>query len=375
MTESRPGTGTTATDTRSGGAVPAQRGVRLVRVGSFRAPVYATSPPGDSTRLFVVEQAGRIRVIRRGRVLRRPFLDIGSRVLAGGERGLLSMAFAPDYARSRLFYVYFTDRSGDIRIEEFRAAGPDIASAASGRLVLSQDHSQFPNHNGGALAFGPDGLLYIGLGDGGSENDPSNHGQDLGSLLGKILRIDPRPSGGRPYSIPASNPFRGRPGARPEIYAYGLRNPWRFSFDRRTGDLVIADVGQNLYEEIDFARRGRARGVNYGWRRFEGRHRFSDTPAPGAVPPVLEQTHADGWCAIVGGYVVRDRSLGSLYGRYLYGDNCKTGIRSVRLSSGRARGDRSMGLGVPALSSFGEDARGRVYVTSLAGGVYRLAPR
>lgn len=369
---------TTAAPPARPGAAPAQsRGVRLVRVGTFESPTYVTAPPGDRRRVFVVEQRGTIRVIRGGRILRRPFLDIRGSVKAGGEQGLLSMAFAPDYARSRRFYVYFTDPGGDIRVQEFRRSrsSSDRADRRTRRAVISQEHSQFSNHNGGQLQFGPDGLLYMGFGDGGGAGDPLGSGQDLGTLLGKVLRIDPRRSGRRRYSVPRTNPFVGRSGARPEIYAYGLRNPWRFSFDRSTGDLTLADVGQSEVEEVDFARRGRARGANFGWSVFEGTRRFRDGTAPGHVPPVLQQLHSDGNCSITGGYVVRDRSLGSLLGRYVYGDFCLGRIRSALLRPGEARGDRATGLEVPSLSSFGEDARGRVYAASLDGPVYRLAPR
>jgi glucose/arabinose dehydrogenase len=230
-------------------ARPAKTGVRLVGIGSFRSPLYVTAPPGDRRRIFVVEQGGTIRVVRGGKPLSRPFLDISRLVLSGGEQGLLSLAFAPDYARTRRFYVDYTDKQGLQRVVEYRRSrsSRDRALSSSGRTVLTYDGLE-ANHNGGLLLFGPDRLMYIGTGDGGGAND--RHGsrgnaQDLGSLLGKILRIDPRPAGGQPYSVPSSNPFVGRSGARPEIYSYGLRNPWRFSFDRTTGDLTIADVGQD----------------------------------------------------------------------------------------------------------------------------------
>jgi glucose/arabinose dehydrogenase len=240
--------------------------------------------------------------------------------------------------------------------------------------VLFQDHHQFPNHNGGQLQFGPDGYLYLGLGDGGSAGDPSNHAQSFNTLLGKILRIDPRASGGRAYTVPSTNPFVHRGGARGEIYSYGLRNPWRFSFDRATGDLTIGDVGQDKFEEIDFARKGRAAGVNYGWKGYEGFRRYSSVQVSGHYsPPVLVRSHSQGFCAIIGGYVVRDRSLGSLYGRYLYGDNCNPGVYSVKLRSGHASANRSLPFHVRGLSSFGQDARGRIYMTSLGGQLYRLA--
>jgi hypothetical protein len=228
------------------------------------------------------------------------------------------------------------------------------------------------------MLFGPDRHMYVGTGDGGGGGDlhgPRGNAQNLGSLLGKILRIDPAASGSRPYTVPSSNPFTGRAGARGEIYSYGLRNPWRFSFDRLNGDLSIGDVGQNAFEEIDFVRRGQGAGANFGWRPFEGRHRYTPgESAPGHIPPVIETSHDDGNCSITGGVVVRDRSL-RLYGRYLFGDFCKGEVLSARLARPRARDVRRTGFRVPSLSSFGEDARGRVYVVSLGGGVYRLAPR
>jgi glucose/arabinose dehydrogenase len=242
--------------------------------------------------------------------------------------------------------------------------------------VLFQDDPE-SNHNGGLLLFGPDRRLYIGLGDGGGGGD--RHGsrgnaQALGTLLGKILRIDPRRSGGRAYTIPSGNPFRGRSGARGEIYAYGLRNPWRFSFDRRTGDLTIGDVGQGDVEEIDFVRSGR--GKNFGWRPFEGRRRYTrGQSAPGHVKPVIQRFHSRGNCSITGGVVVRDPGLPALRGRYVFGDFCRGRIETARLSPGRATAQRTTRLRVPSLSSFGEDARGRVYAVSLEGPVYRLAPR
>ena len=250
-----------ATATPPAASAAARKGVRLVRIGRFQAPVFVTAPRREPRVQFVVEQAGRIMVVRDGRTLAQPFLDISSQVTSGGEQGLLSMAFAPDYASSGHFYVYFTDDGGDQRVVEYRRASADRADAGSARLVLQMADGQ-PNHNGGLLLFGPGGHLYVGTGDGGGAGD--RHGargnaQNLGSLLGKILRIDPRPSGGDAYSIPRSNPFAGRSGARGEIYSYGLRNPWRFSFDRRTRDLAIGDVGQAAVEEIDFVRSGRGR--------------------------------------------------------------------------------------------------------------------
>jgi glucose/arabinose dehydrogenase len=340
--DSKSGASARSSSTPSGGPPPpakaAAHQVRLKRVGTFSSPVYVTAPPSDRRRLFVVEQRGRIRVVVNGRKLARPFLDIRRSVLAGGERGLLSMAFPRDYVKSRRFYVYFTGRDGDVHIQEFRRspANANRALARTRRNVLTIAHHQFPNHNGGQLQFGPDGYLYAGVGDGGSEGDPHRNGQSLSTRLAKLLRIDPRRHGRRPYAVPRTNPFRNRRGARREIWAYGLRNPWRFSFDRRTGALVIADVGQDKYEEIDFARH-RGRGANYGWSAYEGFRRYNGGRARHKHRPVLVHSHSRGWCSITGGYVVRDRSLRGLYARYVYGDYCRPGLRSVRLSSGRAR--------------------------------------
>ena len=357
---------------------PAARaaGLRLIRVGVFHAPTFATGAPGDTRRLFVVEKPGTIAVLVGGHRQRRPFLDISRLVNAsGGEQGLLSMAFAPNYQTSGRFYVYYTDDANNIRIVQYLRAtqDPNRANPSSARPVLTIDHHTETNHNGGQLQFGPDGDLYIGVGDGGSEGDPHNFGQNTSVLLGKLLRISPRARGG--YAIPPGNPFAGQPGRRPEIWAYGLRNPWRFSFDPLTGDLVIGDVGQDQDEEIDFARRGRGAGANYGWSVFEGDHRYKPGSAPGSVAPELVLHHSAGYCAVVGGYVVRDHSLRALYGQYLYGDNCKSQISSVKLAAGHATDNRATGLSVSALSSFGEDTLGRIYAVSLGGPVYRLAVR
>jgi hypothetical protein len=321
----------------------------------------------------VVERAGRIVVVRSGHKLKTPFLDIHNQVSGGGERGLLSTAFAPDYSKSGRFYVDYTDTSGDIRVVQYRrsAKSQDRAAAGSARNVIKIEHSQFNNHNGGQLQFGPDGFLYIGVGDGGSEGDPNNNGQNLGVLLGKILRIDPHPGGG--YGIPSGNPFTGS-GQRREIYAYGLRNPWRFSFDRSTGALAVGDVGQDKFEEVDYEPKGRGLGRNFGWSHFEGNSRLKGGATPNYTQPVLVRSHSgDGFCAIVGGYVVRDRSLGSLYGHYVYGDLCNSSLFSVRLSAGHAAGNHALGPKVSNLVSFGEDGRGRIYAVSQNGPVYRLA--
>ncbi len=350
----------------------------LHRVGSFVAPVYVTQAPGDPHRLFVVEQAGRIRVVRDGRVAPGAFLDIRGLVNSGGEEGLLSVAFAPDYQASGRFYVFYTGHGGNEQVVEYRRANADRANPRSARRLLFLNDPE-PNHNGGLLLFGPDRLLYVGIGDGGGEHDLHGrigNGQNLGVLFGKLLRIDPRPSHGRPYTIPPDNPFVGRRGVRPEIYAYGLRNPWRFSFDRATGDIAIGDVGQDMVEEVDFRKRGGARGVNFGWRAFEGtRVEDPSVHVHGDVKPVLQYTHAGGNCAVTGGYVIRDPRLPAFAGRYVYGDYCVGKLFTARLQLGHATAVHALGLQAPPLSSFGEDDAGRVYVVSLAGPVYRLDPR
>jgi glucose/arabinose dehydrogenase len=366
----------TATSTESPATAQAARpGLRLQRIGTFSNPVFLTAPPGDRSRLFVVEQGGRVVIVRDGKKLAQPFLDVSGDISAGGERGLLSLAFAPDYAQSGLFYVYYTAKDGSVRIVEYQRASTNRAAPRTARIVLSQPHPA-ANHNGGLIRFGPDGLLYAGLGDGGGGGDQHGsrgNGQDLGSLLGKILRIDPRADGRRPYTVPSSNPFRNRSGARGEIYAYGLRNPWRWAFDPRSRNLVIADVGQGEVEEVSIVRRA---GANLGWRVFEGRSRYSrGESAPGHVPPVIQRFHSNGNCSITGGVVVRDPVLSALRGRYVFGDLCRGVIESALLRGTKARSVRATRLHVSQLSSFGEDGRRRVYALSLEGPVYRIVPR
>jgi glucose/arabinose dehydrogenase len=341
--------------------------VRLVPVAELEQPVAMAVRPGDRT-LYVVEQVGRVRAIRGGQLDPEPVVDISGKVTAGGEQGLLGLAFSPD---GRYLYLAYTDRNGDHQISELAMAG-QRADPGSERSILHFD-DPFGNHNGGQLAFGPDDHLYIAFGDGGGGGDPLGSGQSLDTLLGKILRIDPRPAGGRAYQVPSDNPFEGRDGARPEIWAYGLRNPWRFSFDAATGDLWIGDVGQNAYEEVDFQPAG-AGGRNYGWNRREGRHPYDGGDRPdGAVDPVIEYGRGDG-CTVIGGFVYRGRRIGGLRGAYLYGDYCSGWVRAARARDGKVLEQRDLGLEVPSLSSFGTDAGGELYALSLAGGVYRLAP-
>jgi hypothetical protein len=354
--------------------------VKLKRIGHFDSPVYATGAPGFRKLLFVVEQPGTVRVAKGHRKLGHPFLNIRGLVgYDGGERGLLSIAFPPDYQRSGRFYVDFNDNEGDIRVVEFHRRNATRARRGSGRLVLEINHRANTNHNGGQLQFLGD-LLYISTGDGGSGGDPPNNAQNRDSLLGKILRIDPRASDGGAYSVPADNPFVGKPG-RDEIYAYGLRNPWRFSFDTKGAGgpyIAIGDAGQERFEEVDYARVAAASGANFGWDAFEGFAPYtgdnSGTPDPGGTtkPIFVYGTDTDGNCTIIGGYVVRDRRLHGLRGRYLYADFCAGNLRSFVPGPGGARGDKRVGLHVSDPSSFGEDTRHRIYVCSLDGPVYRL---
>jgi glucose/arabinose dehydrogenase len=355
--------------------------LRLVQIGRFDVPTAIAAPPADPARLVVVERRGTIRMIRDGKRRPTPFLDIHRRVKGDGERGLLSIAFAPDYAVSGLFYVFHTALNGTLTIEEFRrSSDPDRADASSGRIVMTVEHRNH-NHNSGQLQFGPDGYLYAGTGDGGNQGDPRGNAQNLGVPLGKILRLDPRGTTPGAHAVPADNPFVGRPGVTPEIWAYGLRNPWRFSFDRVTGDLAVADVGQDEVEEIDFRRKGRASGANFGWDACEGGQAFPPRRRPRrpcrlkeSVRPSLQLRHTAGYCSAIGGFVVRDRTLASLYGRYVYGDLCKPEIRSARLVQGGAKDNRPTGLKIDQLTTFGEDARGRLHAGAYDGRVWRIAP-
>jgi glucose/arabinose dehydrogenase len=351
------------------GASDRPTGLHLDRLGSFDAPTYATSAPGVSGTIYVVERGGRVVAVDGGR--RRTFLDLSRRTTTEGERGLLSIAFDPRFRRNRLVYASYTNRAGDIEVDSF-VASARRARPGSRRTVIVVPHPGQSNHNGGQIQFGPDGDLYLGTGDGGSEGDPQGHGQSVHSLLGKILRIIPRRHGPERYAIPRGNPYVGRAG-RDEIAALGLRNPWRFAFDRPTGRIMVGDVGQSRWEEVDYETHRALIGANFGWKHFEGRHVYDrSTPAPTNYrPPVFEYSHDRG-CAIVGGVIVRDRSLGGLAGRYVYTDLCSGQLRSLEPRLGRARGDHPLGLQVADPASFGV-AHGHIYIASLDGPVYRLA--
>jgi hypothetical protein len=356
-------------------AAPAAAAPTLVNVGHFDQPMYAASPPRDATRLFVVQRGGVIRVVRSGSVLATPFLDLSSQIATDGERGLLSIAFPPDYATSGRFYVYLAAKtSGELQIREYHrsATNPDVANPASARIVWRATHNQAANHNGGTIAFGPDGMLWLGTGDGGGSNDQYHNAQNLGSRLGKLIRIDPNPSAGRTYTVPFDNPYASIP-SEETVWARGLRNPFRWSFDRVTGDLVVGDVGQSAREEVDWAPRstGLGRGADFGWACREG---FTAGPTSADcisgvtfTNPVFDYSQASPR-AITGGVVVRDPGLPTLVGRYLYADSYTGDLRSLVLASPRATGDRAVGLHRDQVVAFAEDACAHVYVVSLTGG-------
>ncbi len=342
-----------------------------VVAGGLSSPVYLTAPAGDP-RLFVVEQAGRIRIVKDRQLLGTPFLDISSKVASGGERGLLSIAFHPDYASNGFFYTSYTDNNGDTRIERYTVtADPDVADPNSAKLILAEPQPA-GNHNGGLILFGPDGMLYIGLGDGGGGGDTYGNGQNLGTRLGALLRVDV--DAGDPFVIPTDNPFVNDPNARGEIWAYGLRNPWRFAFDGADGVLYIADVGQNDWEEVN-AVSATAGGLNYGWPIMEAAHCFSPRTGcnqTGLVMPVIEYDHGDG-CSVTGGFVYRGTAIPELRGHYFYSDWCSGFLRSFRYSNGSATDQRDWAVGsVGRVLSFGVDAAGELYILSGNGRVYRL---
>jgi glucose/arabinose dehydrogenase len=370
------------------GAAQTAPGVLLAPVpGVFELPVAMAQHP-KSDDLYFVEKTGRVRAVREGLIYDPvPVLDLSSEVAGGLEQGLLGLAFSPD---GNFLYVNLTNSEGDTRVLEFAFKDGGVV-AESRRRVLAVDQPE-ENHNGGTLVFGPDGYLYLGLGDGGGAGDPSNNGQDPSTLLGSLLRIDPRPSKGAPYSVPRDNPFasgskvrlsreakRGDP-PRPEIWAYGLRNPWKFSFDRKTGDLWIADVGQSALEEVNF-RSGNSRGgENYGWNQMEGNELYADRPQRAEepknhVPPIyVYPNEGSDACSVTGGFVYRGNAIEWLRGAYVFSDWCDGRLRYIREKNGKVTEEGELGLTVPLLASFGEDHDGELYAISLDGNVFKLLP-
>lgn len=331
--------------------------VRVVEVESgFDSPVHIASTPSERKRLYIVEQRGVIRVIANGKKLAAPFLDIRNRVSCCGEQGLLSVAFHPKYAKNRKFYVNYTNRNGDTEVVEYRSNRTKRAIPSSRRLLFRVSQP-YGNHNGGQLAFGPNGRLYIGTGDGGSGGDPENRSQNMSSRLGKMLTINVN-----------------RKGAKPAIVGLGLRNPWRFSFDRETGALYIADVGERAFEEINFVPKTRKGLQNFGWNAFEGNANFEPgnlNPAGRLVRPVTTYGRSAG-CSVTGGFVYRGKKIPTLAGRYFYGDFCQGTIWSLRVKGGKAKGKKRHGFRVGSLSSFGENAQGELFLASLSGSIFRL---
>ncbi|MBI3817493.1 MAG: PQQ-dependent sugar dehydrogenase [Planctomycetes bacterium] len=357
----------------------------------FSSPIFVTAPPGDFNRVFVVERAGKIKIVKNGTTLATPFLDITALTTLAGERGLLSMAFHPNFAANGYFFVYYTNSAGNIVIARYKAVGGGDVASPAGTILLTINHPTNSNHNGGQVAFGPDGYLYFATGDGGSANDPPNNAQNLNSLLGKMLRIDVNL--GVPYGIPSTNPFASSTTAMKEIWAIGHRNPFRFSFDRVTGDLVVGDVGQDAWEEIDFQAGTFTPTVNtppnYGWRCLEGTHATNlagctyPNPYPNAIPPIYEYPHSTGNC-VIGGYVYRGCMIPDLRGTYFFADNGNSKIWSFVYSGGIMTNFQERtsqlapggGLSISGIPSFGEDAMGEMYIVDMSGGeIFKIVPQ
>jgi len=356
---------------------PPTGGLRLEAIStSFSEPLFLTFAPGDATRLFVVEKDGLIRILENGAILPAPFLDLTAITTKNNEQGLLGLAFAPDYENSGRFYVsYTTDGStpgGKSVIARYHVSSdPNLADAASDTTILEADQP-YINHNGGMIVFGSDGLLYVGFGDGGNAGDPQGHGQSRNDLLGSLLRLDVSGAG---YTIPPDNPFVGAGGVRGELWNYGLRNPWRFSFDRRTGDLYIADVGQADREEVD-VQPAAGGGENYGWNTMEGSECYppgSSCNKSGLTLPVLEYDHGAG-CSITGGYVYRGTALPDIVGTYFYSDYCAGFLCSFKWQGGTVAEQHSWPGAQPPgnVTSFGEDSAGELYILTIQGGIYKL---
>ena len=343
--------------TSSGSALGAESAFRRVTVTQgLVEPVQVTAPRSEPGRLYAVEQRGTVRVVVRATLRGGFFLDIRKLVTDSGEQGLLGLAFDPRYATNHFIYVNYTDKNGNTRVVRYKTNGTRALPATARELFHNDD--PYPNHNGGDLVFGPDGFMYVGMGDGGSGGDPENRAQNMESLFGKMLRFDVR-----------------KPGSDPEIVALGLRNPWRYSFDRLTGDLYIGDVGQGDWEEVDYMPRSSSGLVNYGWDVLEGTHPFeSKEPGPGRLAaPIYEYSHANGGCTVVGGYVYRGRARPAQRGRYTFGDYCSGTVWSLRVAGGKATAVRVEPFKIPSLTSFGEDAAGELYATSHEGVLYRIS--
>lgn len=349
---------------------------------SLASPVFMTAAPNDIGRLFIVEQGGTIRIfdVGAGTILAAPFLNLAGLITSGGERGLLGMAFDPNYGANGRIYVFYTNTNGDVVIARYQRSivNPNLADPSTATILQTVPHPNFANHNGGMLAFGPDGCLYAGIGDGGSGGDPNNNGQNSFSQLGKLLRLNPDTGG--PCNNVIINPFLLGGGAQ-EVWSLGLRNPWRFTFDRQTGDLYIADVGQNAREEINVSLSPNAgRQSNYGWRLMEGFACFnppSNCNPGGLTLPVIDYPHASGTCSVTGGYVYRGTAIPSLRGTYFYADLCNGFVRSFRLQNGQVAEQLEWPLLSPPgnfVTSFAEDAQGEMYLMNLSGGLWRIVP-
>ena len=355
---------------------PLPASIQFIQVGGFTSPVFMTQPPDDD-RMFVVQKSGEIMVVVNGNTRTTPFLDITGLLTTGGEQGLLSMAFSPDYASNGRFFVCYTGNDGDVTVARYHvSANPDSAVPTADEIVLRIEHSTRPNHNGGLILFGPDDMLYVGVGDGGGGNDPFDTGQNPADSLGNILRIDV--SGDSAYTIPLDNPIAGSP-----VWSYGLRNPWRFSFDRTTHDLYIGDVGENNFEEIDVATAasGGGRNTNFGWSMYEGSNCYRGPCSPsGKVMPVHEYVHiynrgVNNAVAVIGGYVYRGSAIAGIDGHYFYGDAGGTWLRSFKFSGGAATEHTLWDIALPTpVLSFAEDHHGELYALT-ASGLFRIAPR
>jgi glucose/arabinose dehydrogenase len=367
------GSSSRGSSSKGGSGKLASAKVKLTPIARVEAPTAFATRQGDRA-FYITEQVDRVRAVRDGNLDAQPVLDLTDRVGSGGERGLLGLTFSADGSK---LYVHYTNKDGDTRVDEYAMSG-NAADAGSRREILAVDQPQ-ANHNGGQLSFGPDRMLYLGLGDGGGAGDQGSghaeggNGQSLDTLLGKILRIDPRASGGREYTIPPDNPFANG-GGLPEIWAYGLRNPWRFSWDGETNDLWIADVGQNQWEEVDFVAGGRAAGLNFGWNRLEGTHQFSGQAPANAVPPIYEYSHDGGGCSVSGGYVYRGAKIPDLRGAYVFSDYCDSALRAITQKGGKLADQRDLGAKSNQVAAFGQDQDGELYVLSQGDGLQRLDP-